>query len=112
MYFIWHIMVELIAGFLPLLPITILFHFILRKRNKKRGPETEASHLRAAYLLLLTFIAIFSAIGLPNVYTLTIDITVNFILFLDIFANMKQYIQNILLFIPFGFFTAHAVEEI
>lgn len=103
MFFILIIFVESIAGFIALLPMIALFHFVMLKQDKNKNIKTAIPHIIATYIFCLALLSILSATGIPNIYSLKVDLAINLVPFIDIFTNYVQYIQNILLFIPLGF---------
>ena len=91
------------AGFLPLLPIMALFHFALRKKDKKSNMKTAMPHIVAVYIFCLALTVIFSITDIPSVYVLELDAVMNFVPFAALSGNFHQYVLNILLFVPVGF---------
>lgn len=102
MFYALHIFLGSIFGFIPLLPITVLFHFVMLKKDKKKNLKTASPHIIIAYVFCLSLLSIFSATGIPSIYSLRVGMNINLVPFTDIFTNTVQYIQNILLFIPVG----------
>lgn len=79
---------------------------------------------KAAYILFSFYIIVLlSAVGVPDIYSLTFDPTFNVLPIIDIFNSPIDYIKNevlnIILFIPLGFFlpimwyhTFHSVKSV
>ena len=95
--------IGLLLGFIPLLPMTILFHSVMLKKDKKNNYKTTVPHIVASYMFCIALLSILSAIGIPMIHTIKFNPNLNFVPFTNIFTNHAQYINNILLFIPFGF---------
>lgn len=92
--------VDTLTAAVVLIPVLlILFYFVFRKVPiRKKG---------ALIILGLYFSAVISAVGLPSIYSMTIDLSVNLIPFIDILSSPIEYLKNsllnIILFIPLGF---------
>jgi glycopeptide antibiotics resistance protein len=80
-----------------------VFHIIMLKKDRKENLKTPAPHLIAAYVFCFLLQSILSATGIPYVYELSVNPLVNTVPFALISTNYIEYIQNIFLFIPFGF---------
>jgi hypothetical protein len=74
---------------------------------RKDAPEKikpSLPHQIGAYLFCLVLVAILAAIGIPVLHDFGANPLVNITPFAEIRTNYIGYMQNILLFIPFGFF--------
>ncbi len=103
MFFISNIFIGAILGFIPLLPLLILFHFIVLKKDKKNSKKIKVPHIIGSYIFCFFLLCIFSVTGIPDIYSFKLYININLIPFIDILINYTQYILNIILFIPLGF---------
>lgn len=92
-----------IAGLIPLLPMMMFFHFIMLRKSKRNHRETEWAHRVVMYLFGFVLLCILSVTGMPSLYDITFDTTVNVVPLVGIGSNFSQYMQNVLLFIPLGF---------
>lgn len=92
-----------LSGFLPVLPMMVLLHVILRKKDKETNIKTKMSHILAVYLFAYVLVAILSVTSIPSIYHFSIDPIINLVPFIDITTNFHQYALNVLLFVPVGF---------
>ena len=92
-----------IFGLIPLLPMAAFFHAIRLKMDNLKTLKPAIPHMLASYLFCFVLLSILTAIGIPGVNYLEFSPQTNFVPFIDIHTNSLQYMQNILLFIPFGF---------
>ncbi len=102
-YYVFHILLGSVFGFIPLLPILALYHFFLAKKEKVKGLAPSLSHTIFIYIFCFSLLSIFTATAAPNIYSHAGTLRLNLIPFIDITTNYVQYVENILLFIPFGF---------
>jgi glycopeptide antibiotics resistance protein len=101
MFQIMAIGVEGIGGFAPVLPAMLIFHRIMRKKDRAAGISTPKSHVVGTYFFCLLLVAVFAATGLPSLYGLQFDPSINLIPFSH--SSYLQYSLNVLLFVPVGF---------
>jgi glycopeptide antibiotics resistance protein len=94
----YNTLIEAVAGLLPILLILALYYFATSRKNKQ-----SLLHVIGMGMFCFALTAIFSATSIPDIYHLTVDVTVNFIPFADITTNFLQYMLNVILFIPVGF---------
>lgn len=102
--FLLSLAIETITGFIATLPMMALFHVVLIKQCKQNKIKVSMPHFMGTYVFCLVLVAILSATGIPSITNLRVHISINLIPFIDILSNFIQYIQNIILFIPLGFF--------
>lgn len=102
-FYILGSIVESAAGFIVLFPILLLFHILRAKMSKRDNLKVPVAHIIAVNIFCLVLMAILSVTGIPDVYSLRADFNVNMI---PVFgrASHAQYVPNILLFVPLGFF--------
>ncbi len=101
MFQIMAIFIDGVAGFLPVAPLMALFHWLMRKKDRKLGIHTPKAHVAGTYFFSLLLVAAFAATGVPNLYYLQFDAAVNLIPFYH--SAYLQYYLNVLLFVPVGF---------
>lgn len=59
----------------------------------------------AKYCVFALYLAAMSVlVGLPNIRYIRFDLNMNLIPFLDMFSGLRGSIENVVLFMPFGFF--------
>lgn len=92
-----------IAGFLPLLLMMALFHFIILKNDRKNHMKTAIPHIASAYIFCYAVVCILSVTGIPSIHYMELNAIISLVPFDEIFTNFHQYALNILLFIPIGF---------
>ncbi len=96
------IFIEGIAGFIPILPALLLFHWRMRKKDAALGVRTPKAHIIGAYFFCLLIVAVFAATGRPSLYALTLDV-----MYVSLtpfrYVNTLQYGLSVLLFVPVGF---------
>ncbi len=103
MFFIHHILLEIMLGIIPLLPMMALFQFVMFKKTKNSGLKIAASHVIATYLFSVVLLSILSATGITAITSSRIEMNINLVPLTELSTNFVQYVENILLFIPFGF---------
>lgn len=91
------------AGFLPLLPMMAIFHFMMRKKDKANHIKAEISHIFAVYLFCFGLVSVLSVTSVPGIYYMSIDTGINLVPFVGVSNNLFEYVLNIILFIPVGF---------
>ena len=83
-----------------IIPIVIILQYALFK-------QCNLSKMFMAFVFAVYFMAVFSVVGIPTIYTMKVNFTFNLIPLIDIFnspfAYIKNTILNIILFMPFGF---------
>lgn len=95
------ILLDVIISSIFIIPIGIIVQQVFfRQRILKK---------KLVYILFsLYLVAIFSAVGIPDIRSLTVDLSFNFIPIIDIMSSPGHYIinemLNIIMFIPLGFF--------
>ena len=93
MYRLFSMGVEVFSAAIILLPVLLLLNKLLYHDMKK----TIAYIVFALYLT-----AVYAATGLPSITHWQIDLSFNFIPFLDMVSDFKNAILNVLLFVPLG----------
>lgn len=103
LFYIFGSIVESAAGYIVLFPILLLFHLRILKKSKLENLKIPVAHIIAVNIFCLAIFAILSITGIPDIYTFRADLNVNMI---PVFgqASYAQYVPNIILFVPFGFF--------
>lgn len=86
------------AGLLSISPFLVLIEVLARRQI----PLLPLPHLIGSGLFCLSLSTILSVTGIPAVYDIHIHTNVNLIPFAYITANLPQYVENILLFLPIG----------
>lgn len=100
MYFLVRILaigMDCLSGMLILTPVLAVF-------QKLRGRKVMSVSMVFLLLYLCTLAGIFSVTGLPNIKYMRLDLSVNCIPMIDILSSPSQYLLNILMFVPIGFF--------
>lgn len=87
--------IETLAAAVFLVPVFLIGRRYLFRAGQRSGLYT---------LFGLYLAAVLALVGFPNLMTLNIDLTVNFIPFLDMIPDFKNACLNVLLFVPFGAF--------
>lgn len=100
MYRIFFILLDIIVVAIFTVPIGFFFQHFFTERTKKR---------KLIFILFsLYLIAVFSAVGIPDIRSLVFDPSLNIIPIIDITNSPISYIRNellnILLFVPLGIF--------
>lgn len=100
MYRFVYIILDLVVVAIFTVPIGLIFQHFFTERVKKR---------KLIFILFsLYLVAVFSAVGIPNIRALVFDPSINIIPIIDIVNSPISYIRNellnILLFIPLGVF--------
>jgi len=92
--------IDLISAILVLLPIISVSLFLFQPRSLRR------TALSALFVLYLC--AVFSAVGLPSIWTMTFDPSIHWLPLVDGLHDPLHYLKNsllnILLFVPLGIF--------
>lgn len=104
MMFLIYLILEVISGFLAVLPFIIFIQFILTKGFHKNGITLSYWHLIGVYGLIFILVGMLSVTGIPNIYNLHFVTDINWVPFKDITTNSVQYVLNIILFVPLGLF--------
>ena len=99
MYRIVSILLDVVIASTFVIPIEVALQAILfPKRNFKQRI--------LVIMFSLYLVALFSAVGIPDIRSITVDYSFNFIPFVDIFSDTVSYVRNeilnILLFVPMG----------
>ena len=92
--------IECFSSMVFIVPAIIILQYALFKQRS-------SSKIFMVFIFAFYSMAVFSAVGVPTVYTLRVDLSFNLIPLIDIFSSPVEYIKNtilnILLFIPMGF---------
>lgn len=99
-----YLILEVISGFLAVFPFIVFIQVMLMRGFHKNGIALSYWHLIGVYGLILILVGMLSVTGIPNIYNLHFIINMNWVPFKDITTNGVQYVLNIILFVPFGFF--------
>lgn len=95
------LVLETSLGFLAVLPLVIIYHIVILR--KARATRAVIPHVIAVYVYCFYMLAVLTVTGVPSLPSIGLDVRVNLVPFNDISIIPYQYIQNMLLFIPFGF---------
>ena len=98
------LLIRSVIGFIILLLMTVLFRFGMRRKGAPAKTKPPLPHQIGAYLFCYILVAILAAIGIPALHDFDLNPLINLTPFAEIRTNYIEYMQNILLFIPFGFF--------
>ena len=104
MYYLRSMQIGVMYGFIPLLPMMALFHLVAIKQDRKNNIKAAIPHTLAVYIFCFFPIFAISVTGVRNIFHFDIDTTINIIPFADLLTNFHQYMLNIMLFVPIGFF--------
>jgi glycopeptide antibiotics resistance protein len=91
-----------LSGFAALLPMLAVWHFLTLKKTP--GEKPRKSHIAAIYIFCFFIALILSVTSVPDFYHLSLDADTNLIPFDFFSVGYVEYAQNIVLFIPVGFF--------
>jgi len=97
------LVIKSLCGFIAILPMVLIFQFVIFK-SKKNNNKTPMAYTIMTYLFCFFLAGMLSVTGIPSVLYSRVYINLNLIPFRDITFNLVQYIENIILFIPFGLF--------
>ena len=103
MLYILDLIIGTVSGIVAVFPLMIAFHHATLKKSKPNNKRAKIIYIFASYIFCAALFAILTATGIPAIYSSKVHLNFNFVPFSDIFTNYKQYILNIILFIPFGF---------
>ena len=96
MYRIVSILLDVVIASTFVIPIEVALQAILfPKRNFKQRI--------LVIMFSLYLVALFSAVGIPDIRSITVDYSFNFIPFVDIFSDTVSYVRNEILNILFRF---------
>ncbi|HEY4391867.1 MAG TPA: VanZ family protein [Paenibacillus sp.] len=101
--FLTNLVIKSLCGFIAILPMVLIFQFVILK-SKKNNNKTSVAYTIMTYLFCFFLAGMLSVTGIPSVLYSRVYINLNLIPFRDITYNFIQYIENIILFIPFGLF--------
>ncbi|WMT40155.1 VanZ family protein [Paenibacillus sp. D2_2] len=101
--FVINLVIKSLCGFIAILPMVLIFQFVILK-SKKNNNKTSVAYTIMTYLFCFFLAGMLSVTGIPSVLYSKVFINLNLIPFRDITFNFIQYIENIILFIPFGLF--------
>lgn len=113
MFQILAVLIEATSAFLPTIPAVLIYHAIMRRKDAKSGTNFTVAIKRGrvfgtfAFTLFIT--AAFAATGVPNVFSLRFEPTINLVPFAH--DSYLQYGLNVLLFMPLGFLLPHLWEK-
>lgn len=97
-----YLILEVISGFLAVLPFIVFIQFMLTRGFYKKEMMPSYWHLIGVYGLIFILVSMLSVTGIPSIYNLHFVTNINWIPFKDITTNSLQYILNIILFVPLG----------
>jgi glycopeptide antibiotics resistance protein len=103
-----------ITRFISALPFLIPYHILLASQSKKIGYKLPIEHIVIVYIFVYYLTVVLSFTGIPSIVHISFGIItpkglnipsdeINLIPFYWITEGVRPYIENILLFIPFGF---------
>jgi glycopeptide antibiotics resistance protein len=115
--FILRFIIASITWFISTLPFLIPYHILLTSQSKKIGYKLSREHIVIVYIFVYYLAVVLSFTGIPSIMDIVQNrfgiITptglnfppdeINWIPFLWLTEGVRPYIENILLFIPFGF---------
>lgn len=94
------IAIECFSSMVFIIPIIVILQYALFKQQN-------LGKIFMVFIFAFYSMAVFSAVGIPTIYTIRINFTFNLIPFIDILNSPAQYIKNtilnIILFMPMGF---------
>ena len=103
MYRIYSTLIEMVAAAVFIIPIWCIY-------NKLYFRSWKITFLYMIFGFYLT--AVLALVGFPNIISLKVELTVNIIPFVYMINDFTNACLNVLLFVPFGFFLASAMERI
>ncbi|ASA19491.1 VanZ family protein [Paenibacillus donghaensis] len=100
--FIIIIFTETLVSFITYLPLLVLTQWSLARISTRHNDTAAKWHITGVYMFCFFLIAMLSVTGIPSISSLKLHGSINAIPFAAITGNAIQYLQNFLLFIPFG----------
>ena len=88
-------LIEIVAASIFMIPVFLIY-------NKAFFHNVKQTFVYIIFGFYLT--AVLALVGSPDITSLTVDLTVNMIPFVDMISDFVNACLNVLLFIPFGFF--------
>ena len=98
MFFIEILLINICAGFLSALPFFILLEVLARKQI----PYISLKHLVGDGIFGIYLAVVLAIAGVPGFYQLEWNANTNLIPLSNFTANVRQYVENVLLFLPIG----------
>lgn len=96
-----HIFINALSGFIVLLPLLLLWQRGILTKKKEKLP---LAHLCMGCVFAFSILGILSATGVPSLGDVHRDFYVKLEFFRGNRYNYVQYVLNVILFVPFGFF--------
>ncbi len=88
---------DCLSSMLLLAPVMLLL-------VKIQGRKIRSLHTCALLLYICAMAGIYSVTGMPTLYYFRFELSLNLIPIVDLFSSPLQYLLNILMFLPVGFF--------
>lgn len=87
-------------NFLLILPLLLALQLLLKYMNQV---TTSVYHKIGTFAFCFLMAGIFIVTGIPSILTIHMDVNISFKLFDGIIPYYEQYVNNVFLFMPFGF---------
>jgi glycopeptide antibiotics resistance protein len=93
-----------VSGLAAVLPMLAIYHGWALRKDKTTGERPRLGHIAATYIFCFFLALILAVTSVPSLFRLSLDADVNLVPF-DFFSiGYVEYAQNVLLFVPVGFF--------
>lgn len=105
MYYMMSFVLEAVLGFLVgVFPLLVIFWLWQRREVRRLGGKIYAVHTLGAAFFGIALVGMLGVTGVPSVGQIHFSPNISLIPFIDAGDTGVQYLPNVLLFIPFGFF--------
>lgn len=100
--FLLMILIDSLSGFIALLPMVLLYQYWSIKRYHLSCVQFSITRRITTYLFCYLLIGILTLTGIPSITSIRMDANINMVPFQDVTYNYLQYVENMILFVPFG----------
>ncbi len=100
--FLLMILIDSLSGFIALLPMVLLYQYWSIKRYRLSCVQFSITRRITTYLFCYLLIGILTLTGIPSITSIRMDANINMVPFQDVTYNYLQYVENMILFVPFG----------
>ena len=84
-------------------PILIVYNALVLRRSRDASAGARVGYVASSVAFCVVLAAVLNVTGIPDVYSIRMEPDVNLVPFIDIFTSTRQYVLNVLLFVPVGF---------
>jgi glycopeptide antibiotics resistance protein len=93
-----------VSGLAALLPMLAAYHLWGLRAGKTSSERPSAPHIASTYIFCFFIALILSVTSVPGIFGLSFDADINLVPFDFFFLGYVEYAQNVVLFVPVGFF--------